>query len=135
MVRRSKRHSKRGGGLWDTITSGTQSMVESAKKSAQKISTPTPPPASLTPAPAPPPPPPASTIAASQVPMGGRRRYKKGGSYHSNYSRTNLASSAAPYSGKSASPQVIIGGRTRKRRCTRKSRKGKKHRHTKTCRR
>ncbi len=135
MVRRSKRHFKRGGGMWDSLTTGAADAWKKTKDSASSLgrSASTPAPA---PAPAPLPPPPSSTMAAASMSsndttMGGRRRRRhRGGSCQANMSRTNLASTAAPYSGQSASPQIIVGGRTRKRRCNhKKSRRGRSCRH------
>ena len=61
---------------------------------------------------------PASNMA-NRIPVGGRRRHRKGG-----YGRslTNLASPIL-----TAKPQVWVGGKTRKRTCN------KRHKHTKSC--
>ena len=129
MVRRSKRHNKLGGGIWDTITNGTQSAWNTTKEAVKKTSS------ELTGTPAPAP-------ITTTMSMGGRRRRRpvlKGGNCHANTSHTNIASTAAPYSVTTASPQVMVGGKTRKRRRSlyQKSNKGRscrhKHRHTKRC--
>ena len=132
MVRRSNRHFKRGGGMWDSLTTGAADAWKKTKDSASSLGRS----AQSSPPPPPLPPPQSSTMAAASVPsndttMGGRRRRRhRGGSCHANTSRTNLASTAAPYSGQSASPQIIVGGRTRKRRCNhKKSRRGRSCRH------
>lgn len=129
MVRRSKRHNKLGGGIWDSISRGTQSAWTSTKEAVKKTTS------ELTGTPAPAP------LMTAPMSMGGRRRRRsglKGGTCHANTSHTNLASTAAPYTVTTASPQVIVGGKTRKRRSLyRKSNKGRscrhKHRHTKRC--
>jgi hypothetical protein len=53
-----------------------------------------------------------------------RRRRMKGG-FHDNISTTNLASNAAPFSGPTAKPHDLVGGKSRKNK--RKSRKHRKH--------
>jgi len=86
-------------------------------------------PGSSQPAPyvAPPPytPPPTYT----PPPLGGKRRRRsrknKRGGYSASMSTNNLASSAASFSGKTAQPLNIVGGRTKRRRV----RNGKTRRH------
>ena len=62
-------------------------------------------------------------------PQGGKRRRgsrkNKRGGYSANMSTNNLASSAASFSGKTAQPLNIVGGRTKRRRV----RNGKTRRH------
>jgi len=68
------------------------------------------------------------TNAASKIPVGGRRRRKRGGSGKPSLSLTNLASIANPIRGiLTAKPQVWVGGKTRKTTCN------KRHKHTKSC--
>jgi hypothetical protein len=55
---------------------------------------------------------------------GGRRTKRKRGGYSANFSRTNLASHAASFSGKTAQPYNWVGGKTKRHR---------KHKHTKSC--
>jgi len=58
---------------------------------------------------------------------GGMKRRKRGG-YKSNISLNNIASTAAPINGiPTAKPQVWVGGKTKKKRCT------KRHKHFKSC--
>ena len=96
-----------------------------------------------TPTSTPTPTPTSTTSGYTPSTMGGRRRKLKGGSLHSYMSRTNIAATAAPFTVKTAQPQVIVGGKTRKRKCnnrhhksckSRKSRKCK-NKHHKTCKR
>ena len=64
---------------------------------------------------------------------GGRRKRvrtkknKYGGSYRSNISLTNMASTAASFSGKTAQPHVWVGGKTKRRHHKRKSTRRNKY--------
>ena len=61
-----------------------------------------------------------------------RRRYskKQKGGVHSNETSSQLALNAAPFSGKTAEAQIMLGGKTRKRRKNkRRSKSHKKRRH------
>lgn len=68
------------------------------------------------------------SITSTTMGYGGRRtkrrRHMKGG-FKDNTPTTGLASNAASFSGTTAQPQTIVGGRTRRHR--RKSRKHRKH--------
>jgi hypothetical protein len=71
---------------------------------------------------------PQSSYGAPSYGMGGKkrrtRRGKRGGSYSSNMSQTNLAASASPVSGiQTVKAQTWVGGKTKRRR----------HRHNKSC--
>ena len=55
------------------------------------------------------------------------RKYKRGGSYKDNTSLTNLASHAAPFSGKTAQPLNWVGGKTNRRRRSGKQTKRRRH--------
>ena len=55
------------------------------------------------------------------------RKYKRGGSYKDNTSLTNLASHAAPFSGKTAQPLNWVGGKTNRRRRSGKKTKRRRH--------
>lgn len=158
----NKRYMKRrGGGLMDSInglwdktkksssdlynsaasaTTGAYNSAASATTGAYNSATgavsgtPTPSTSISTPTP-------TTTSGYPSSTMGGRRRrHLRGGNLHSYMSRTNIAATAAPFTVKTASPQVIVGGKTRKRRCMHrhhkscKSRKCK-HKHHKTCKR
>ena len=85
-------------------------------------------------------PPAVTTSADSVVPTGGRRRKsrrrrsrkhkKQRGGVHPNETSSRLALNAMPFSGKTAEPQVWLGGKTRKRRKNkRRSKSHKKHKH------
>ena len=128
---KSKRNKRRGGGMFDYFTgnsSGTSSSsssepgwfdslkkkASSATSSASSLwpgstsSNTTSTYSSPTPAPAPAP--------VTQYPtQGGRRRRKMRGGYSDNVSTTNLASSAAPFSGSTARAQAYVGGKTKRR--------------------
>jgi hypothetical protein len=73
-----------------------------------------------------------TTSTPSYIPTttGGRKRSKRmRGGFSDNTPTTGLAAHASPISGvKSAQPHNLVGGKTRKR-----SRKGGKHRHSKSC--
>jgi outer membrane biosynthesis protein TonB len=56
-----------------------------------------------------------------------KKRRMRGG-FKDNTVMTGLAANAAPFSGKTAQPQTIVGGKTKKR-----HHKRRKHRHTKSC--
>ena len=56
-----------------------------------------------------------------------RNRKSMKGGYNANSPTTGLATTAAPFSGPTAQPQTIVGGRTRKRRTGRKSRRQRRH--------
>ena len=111
---------KRGGGMWDSLSSAwntTKKEASGAYNSAASAISPTPAPTSiLAPAPAP-----ASTY--TPVLGGKRRRKSKRGGYSANTPTSGLASSAASFSGKTAQPHSMVGGKTRRRR----------HSHSKSC--
>ena len=70
---------------------------------------------------------PAPTTSVQPMVTGGKtkRRRMRGG--FKDYTPTGLASHAASFSGQTAKPHNLVGGRTKKRR-------HRKHRHTKSCR-
>jgi hypothetical protein len=111
MTRKHYRKHKKGGGWFPDSWSkslSSDSWSNLNPFSSKKESPPyTPPPAPYTP------PPPAP--AESSMPMGGKkrrfRRGKRGGSYFSNISHSNLAASAESW----------IGGKTRKRHRSRRN--------------
>ena len=125
----TRRRKTMKGGFWESLSSAwntTKKASSDAYNSASSsVTTPTPSPAP-TPAPAP-----TYTSAPSPTPLytpvqGGRKRrrrtFKRGG-YSANTSISNLASSSASFSGKTAQPHTWVGGKTRRRR----------HSHTKSC--
>lgn len=60
---------------------------------------------------------------------GGRtKRRRMRGGYSPNSSTTGLATTAAPFSGQTAKPHTWVGGKTKRRRGSRKSRRHRKHR-------
>ena len=101
MTRKHYRKHKRGGGWLDNLSS----LNPFGKKEPSYTPSYTPPPASYTP--------PPSNESSPMPPMGGKkrrfRRGKRGGSYSSNISHSNLAASAESWT----------GGKTRKRRKSR----------------
>ena len=125
----TRRRKTMKGGFWESLSSAwntTKKASSDAYNSASSsVTTPTPSPAP-TPAPAP-----TYTSTPSPTPLytpvqGGRKRrrrtFKRGG-YSANTSISNLASSSASFSGKTAQPHTWVGGKTRRRR----------HSHTKSC--
>ena len=107
MTRRQR--TRRGGaGIWDSLNSAWSTTKKEASdaytSTANAIS----------------PPPPTYSV------LGGRRRSKsKRGGYSANTPTNGLASSAASFSGKTAQPHSLVGGKTRRRR--------RRHCHTKSC--
>ena len=109
MTRRQR--TRRGGGIWDSLTSAWSQTKKDASDAytytANTIS---------------PPPPPTYSV------LGGRRKNKsKRGGYSANTPMNGLASSAASFSGKTAQPHNWVGGKTRRRRSQRKSCKHKRY--------
>ena len=122
MTRRHK--TRRGGaGLWDSLNSSLSTAWGQTKKDASDAYAYTA--NSISPGSAPAP---TYTSAPSTYTpvLGGRkrrsRRSKRGG-YSANTPMSGLASSAASFSGKTAQPHSLVGGKTRRRR----------HSHTKSC--
>lgn len=87
-----------------------------------------------------PPPPAAPPAVEPALPTGGRRRKsrrhrsrkhkKQRGGVHPNETSSRLALNAMPFSGKTAEPQVWLGGKTRKRQKNkRRSKSHKKRKH------
>jgi hypothetical protein len=122
-------------GAYNSAASATTGAYNSATGAVS--ATPTPSMSTSTPTP-------TTTSGYPSTTMGGRRRrHLRGGNLHSYMSRTNIAATAAPFTVKTAQPQVIVGGKTRKRKCNNrhhkscKSRKSKKckNKHHKTCKR
>lgn len=126
MPKRHKRRSMKGG-FWDSLTQGFSSAWEKTKKAttdAYSSATGSTTPQSTYSSP------PLMTsqpTSTSTGYMGGKtkRRRMKGG-FKDNTPITGLASHAAPFSGSTAQPHNLVGGRTRRR--------GRKHRCNKSCR-
>jgi hypothetical protein len=122
---RSKRNKKGGFlGFGEDSSSSGPSWYEKAKGSTSGWFS------SSTPAPATPPTGqyPTTQYPTTQYPTGGRRRRRKmRGGYSDNMSTTNLASSAAPFSGSTARAQAYVGGRRTKRRCNTHKKTNKRH--------
>jgi hypothetical protein len=121
MPRHRHRRRTMKGGFWDSLTQAWEKTKKASSDaySSATGSTSTPlPPASSTP------PPPTSTSTGY---MGGRtKRRRMRGGFKDNTSTTGLASRAALFSGQTAQPHNLVGGRTKRRH--------RKHRHTKSCR-
>jgi hypothetical protein len=127
-----RRQKTMKGGFWDSLSSAwaqTKKASTDAYGSATGSSSP-----ALEPVPVPPPitpttPPVSTPPPASTPPVGGRRRRtSKRGGYSANTPTNGLASTASPFSGKTAQPHVWVGGKTRRRNKQTKSRKYKKSR-------
>lgn len=116
---RRNRKMKGGDGWWDSISESATGLWDKTKNATSSLT------GSSQSAPymAPPAPPPYIP------PQGGKRRRgsrkNKRGGYSANMSTNNLASSAASFSGKTAQPLNLVGGRTKRRRV----RNGKTRRH------
>ena len=108
-------HRKMKGGFWDSLTQGASDLWEKTKKATSDTynsvtgstsSSSSYMPSSTTP------------TSTSYGYMGGRRkrsrRHMRGG-FHDNTPTTGLAAHAASFSGQTAQPQTIVGGRTRRR--------------------
>ncbi len=132
MPKRNRRSKRMRGGMWpfsssdgtDSSSSDGAGWMDSLKKNASSASgwlTSD----SATPIAS------ASTTENSTSTYGGKRGKRKSrrmrGGYSDNMSTTNLASSAAPYSGETARAQAYVGGRRTKRRCHKH--KGSRKRH------
>ena len=140
MPKSHRKKTRRGGGWFDDLkskasgltsgmstsswTSGMSSLNPFAKK--ETPSTSYTPPAS-TPYTPPESSPPTTYTSPTTQTMGGKRRrsVKRGGSYTSNMSQTNLAATASPVSGiQTVKAQTWVGGKTKRRR--------RRHKHTKS---
>jgi hypothetical protein len=135
------RRHKRGGSVWDSMTSSMtnlgssmsnwgSSLMSSSKKtpsySSSSLSLPS-----------------SSSSSSSYQPSsysssttlnrssGGKRRSKRRmrGGFKDNTPLNNLAAKAAPFSGSTAEPKNWVGGKTKRRRGSRKNRRSKSHRH------
>lgn len=124
---RHRHRTMRGGGFWDTLSSwgssvsqGASSMWEKTKNATSSLTGSTP----------------STTYSNTsyQAPMttstyGGKRSRRRGrhmrGGFKDNTPTTGIAAHAAPFSGPTAEPQTIVGGRTRRR--GRKGRKTRRH--------
>lgn len=140
MPKSHRKKTRRGGGWFDDLkskasgltsgmsssswTSSMSSLNPFAKKETPSTSyipstsTPYTPPESSSPT--------TYTSPTTQT-MGGKRRrsVKRGGSYTSNMSQTNLAATASPVSGiQTVKAQTWVGGKTKRRR--------RRHKHTKS---
>ena len=58
-----------------------------------------------------------------------KSRRMKGGNFKDNISSTNLASTAASFTGPTAEPHTWVGGKSRRRSTSKKSRSRKSRRH------
>jgi hypothetical protein len=124
-----KRHNRKmKGGFLDELKSWGSSLWNKTKDATSSLtgsmSTPAPVSASM----------PASTTASASMPasasaIGGRRSRKhhmKGG-LNGYTPTTGLAAHGASFSGQTAKPHTMVGGKTRKRHG------GRKHKHSKSC--
>ncbi len=121
---RRQRHRTMKGGFWDTLTNAWENTKKAASDAYSSATGSTTSSSSYI-APVTSTPPPATSSSGY---IGGRKRSRKmRGGYGDNIALTGLAASAAPISDiKSAQPQTIVGGRTKRRH-------GGKHRHGKSC--
>lgn len=113
------------GGFWESITSAWEKTKQAATNAYGSVSG-----ASVSGTPS------TQTYTSTSVPSttytppayGGKkkktmRRKMRGGNVADNISLNNLASDAAPFSGKTAQPHTWVGGKTRRRRHKRSHRK------------
>ena len=137
--KKSTKKTKKGGSWYDPTSwsSGTSSGSSSGSSWTSGLSSYTPSWLSKKEEPKPQPQPsygaqpqaqPQPSYGAPSYGMGGKkrrtRRGKRGGSYSSNMSQTNLAASASPVSGiQTVKAQTWVGGKTKRRR----------HKHNKSC--
>lgn len=131
-----KTHKKKGGGMFDFLTSAWDTTKRDAENSYNSLKQTvglnqpsygsTQPPAYGSTQP-------STSYGSTSYAMGGKKRRKsrrmRGGNFTDNTPRTGVASTASPITGiKSAQPHNLVGGRTRRRRsCNCKSR------HSKSC--
>jgi hypothetical protein len=129
------RRHKRGGSVWDSMTNLGSSMsnwgsslMSSSKKtpsySSSSLSLPSSSSSSYQP----------SSYSSSTTlnrSLGGKRRSKRRmrGGFKDNTPLNNLAAKASPFSGSTAEPKNWVGGKTKRRRGSRKNRRSKSHRH------
>jgi hypothetical protein len=115
----TRRHKTMKGGFWDSLNSAWE-QTKKASSSAYNSAA-----SAVAPAPAPAPTPMLAPAPTPTSVIGGRRRRRtsKRGGYSANTPINGLASTSAPFSGKTAQPQVWVGGRTRRRR----------HKHSTSC--
>lgn len=131
--------------LWSKAKNKMSSLTGSTPSYTPTYTPPAPSPAPApmpAPAPAPMPAPmPVPSVEPGPAPMpapapepttssyGGKTKKRRmRGGFKDNTVMTGLAANAAPFSGKTAQPQTIVGGKTKKR-----HHKRRKHRHTKSC--
>jgi hypothetical protein len=117
------------GGFWDSLTQGFSSAWEKTKNAASSAtsgltgSTSTS--SSYTPPSYTPPPPNTSAQPMTTSTYGGRtKRRRMRGGFKDNTSTSGLAAHAASFSGQTAQPHNLVGGRTRRR--GRKSRRNRR---------
>lgn len=120
--RHRNRHRTMKGGFWDSLTQGFNSAWEKTKNAASSLTGSTSTPTSYsstsyTPSPT------TSVQPMTTSTYGGRtRRRRMRGGFKDNTPTTGLAAHAASFSGKTAQPHNLVGGRTKRR-----------HRHSKSC--
>jgi hypothetical protein len=115
---RRHRKTKRGGGMFDSLSTSFSSLWK--PKASPPMSSSTPPMSSSTP------PMSSSTPPMTSSTYGGKsrkhRRRMRGG-FKDNTPVTGLASHAASFSGQTAKPHTLVGGKTRRRRKSRTHRR------------
>lgn len=120
--RHRHRHRTMKGGFWDSLTQGFSSAWEKTKNAASSATSsltgsPTTTSSTFTPAPT------TSVQPMTTSTYGGRsRRRRMRGGFKDNTPTTGLAAHAASFSGQTAKPHNLVGGRTKRR-----------HRHSKSC--
>lgn len=95
------------GGFWETLTNAWEKTKQSATNAYGSVTgTQTTQPSSYVP----------STTYGGKRKRRATRRKMRGGNYSDNISLTNLAANAGPFTGKTAQPHNLVGGKTRRHR-------------------
>ena len=120
-----RKYKKRGGGIFDNISSSMGNLGSSMSSWGSSLM-PAKKPTSYTP-----------STTQSYTPYttqsyttGGRKRKSKRhmrGGFKDNTPMNNLAAYAAPFSGSTAEARTFVGGRTKRRRNSRKNRRSRRH--------
>ena len=111
-----RKYKKRGGGIFDNISSSMGNLGSSMSSWGSSLM-PAKKPTSYTPS------------TTQSYTTGGRKRKSKRhmrGGFKDNTPMNNLAAYAAPFSGSTAEARTFVGGRTKRRRNSRKNRRSRR---------